>query len=348
MQSKSEYHCQEPRAKSHNYALTLFRIITSGILAFIILSLLSTFYHHYPQHKVDPDDVTDFRNVSHGVYLQGYEVFSFLKTNNEVYCNVFDYYDDMNISIIIMGSSHMEAAQINIYCNTASVLGKISGRTIYNVGMSRHGFSACVSHMRQALRKYKPSEYLIMEIGTLNFSETELKNILEDKIQRISAYDTGILSLLRRNDFLRVLQHQYAEYISRLIASKQPSHKEHMPNNINTMLSDVLGILKENASDYGVKIIIAYHPNISINKDGSLNILYKSNVTARHFSEICARHGIYFLDMSSRFLKEYSKRHILPYGFINSSAGNGHMNKYGHRMFAEEIYSLIQRIEAQS
>lgn len=66
------------------------------------------------------------------------------------------------------------------------------------------------------------------------------------------------------------------------------------------------------------------------------------------FSDSCKRNGVYFLDMSERFLSEYAKNYTLPYGFINSSVGKGHMNRYGHKMFAEEIYALIKRIEAES
>lgn len=68
----------------------------------------------------------------------------------------------------------------------------------------------------------------------------------------------------------------------------------------------------------------------------------------KQFSDLCAQNGIYFLDMSNRFLDEYEKNYTLPYGFMNTSVCKGHMNKHGHKMFAEEIYRLINRIEAQS
>ena len=62
-------------------------------------------------------------------------------------------------------------------------------------------------------------------------------------------------------------------------------------------------------------------------------------------AEVCRKNGICFVDVASRFQKEYAEKHLLPYGFANTSVGNGHMNKYGHMMFAEEIYALIQSIE---
>ena len=95
------------------------------------------------------------------------------------------------------------------------------------------------------------------------------------------------------------------------------------------------------------KLIIAYHPPVRLKLDGTIKISDEPDIVTK-FSELCKQKGIYFLDMRERFLKEYSEHYILPYGFTNTSVGKGHMNKYGHRMFAEEIYSLIQRIEAQS
>ena len=113
------------------------------------------------------------------------------------------------------------------------------------------------------------------------------------------------------------------------------------------LLSKFFVNLHDTASRYGTKIIVAYHPSISLNKDGSLSI--NDNLeTRKQFSALCEQNGIYFLDMSERFLAEYEKDFTLPYGFSNTSVGTGHMNKAGHRMFAEEIYNLMKRIEARS
>ena len=42
---------------------------------------------------------------------------------------------------------------------------------------------------------------------------------------------------------------------------------------------------------------------------------------------------------------EYNQNYILPHGFINSSIGNGHLNKYGHKMLAEELYKIIEEVK---
>ena len=104
--------------------------------------------------------------------------------------------------------------------------------------------------------------------------------------------------------------------------------------------------MNNSARSCGAKIVVAYHPSLSLNKDGTLNI--NSNPEdVESFSALCSENEIYFIDMSKRFAEEYREKHILPYGFWNTSVGKGHLNTEGHRMFADEIYALIKRIEAE-
>lgn len=60
------------------------------------------------------------------------------------------------------------------------------------------------------------------------------------------------------------------------------------------------------------------------------------------FADLCAENDIIFLDMSKRFEKEYKEHYAVPYGFSNTSVGEGHLNKSGHAMMANEIYRLIK------
>ena len=112
------------------------------------------------------------------------------------------------------------------------------------------------------------------------------------------------------------------------------------------LLNQVLKKMSATVKNSGAKLIIAYHPSVALNKDGSLKIEGNPE-SVKVFSEACAQNGIYFIDMSERFLSEYEKNYTLPTGFFNTSVAKGHLNKYGHRMFAEEIYKLMQKIEVE-
>ncbi|MBR1657073.1 MAG: hypothetical protein IJ697_01225 [Synergistaceae bacterium] len=128
--------------------------------------------------------------------------------------------------------------------------------------------------------------------------------------------------------------------------SQQAKIKDTLFNDSEIMLS-LIRQAEGTASSCGAKLIIAYHPRVSLKKDGTLNINDDSEIV-KQFSDLCAENGIYFLNMAGRFLEEYKNNYILPYGFANTSVGKGHMNREGHRMFADEIYALIKRIEAES
>ena len=91
-------------------------------------------------------------------------------------------------------------------------------------------------------------------------------------------------------------------------------------------------------------MIIFYHPTTRINSDGSL-LLPNDAEKRETFSNLCKQNGIIFLDMTERFKYEYKVNHVLPHGFINSSVGSGHLNKYGHKMIADELYKLIEGVE---
>lgn len=338
---------------SHNHCLkilfTVSKIFFSGILALIVLTIFCTFYYNLHQHYPDTDGATDYLFDAHKFGSKFTEGFAWFVSNNEGYNNTFDYKKNMPINTLIMGSSHMEGTNIMPKYNTTNLLHNLSGKTVYNIGISGHGFPTCAANFESALKKYK-SEYTVIETGSIIFSEDTLTKILENKITKIPAYSKGILSLLRRNNFLRLIYAQFFKDLFKSLVLKTPKQNSNIAkieSNNSILLSKVLNKLGNIASKSKTKLIIAYHPLVSLQTDGTLKIESNPEVS-QQFSELCAQNGIYFLDMSERFLNEYEKNFTLPYGFFNTSVATGHMNNDGHRMFADEIFKLMQRIEAQS
>ena len=46
-------------------------------------------------------------------------------------------------------------------------------------------------------------------------------------------------------------------------------------------------------------------------------------------------------------MREYDEKNILPRGFWNTLPNFGHLNKEGHRMVAEELCKVIERLEEE-
>ena len=105
------------------------------------------------------------------------------------------------------------------------------------------------------------------------------------------------------------------------------------------MFDYLQGIEKE----YGTQIIIFYHPEESLNKDG--DIVFHSSEYLTAFSKYAEKHGIDFIDMTEPFINMYYKDHLVAHGFVTGELGSGHLNANGHAAAAEEIYQAILKLE---
>ena len=252
----------------------------------------------------------------------------------------------MDIAALVMGPSHMEAFQVMQDENTASILGELTEERVYNIGVNTHFFERCINILEAALNKYHPSKYIVISTFNVSFSDEELRLILNKSVPEREKLKTGLfLEFLRKSSYMRLIYQKSKVVLKKYIHAEVKSILTAKNNPV--LLDKVMKYVKDTAGSYGVKALIFYHPSTSLNSDGSLNVKTDYEGVSS-FSESCRKNGIYFIDMSSRFQDEYTKNHILPYGFINTSVGSGHLNRYGHKMIAEELYKLIQRIEAES
>ncbi len=255
----------------------------------------------------------------------------------------------MSIDILVMGSSHMQAHELQTKENTASLLSTMFSFKVYNIGAGEHFLLSCLCNLKAAAEKYRPSKYIVIETPSIKFSDKVLKMAEAGTLPEAGVVNRGTLRLILR-------ENKYFFHLWRLWRNinKTANTEYNQSEQINdTLFNDseimlrLMILAEETASSCGAKLIIAYHPSISLNKDGTLKINDDPEIV-KQFSDLCSENGIYFLNMAERFLSEYEKSYTLPYGFINTSVGTGHMNSEGHRMFADEIYALIKRIEAKS
>lgn len=335
---------------------SLGRIIVSGIIALVILNLFSFFYYRIRGGIINEDGSTNRKSEANTFYFCGTEGFGWGKVNNDGFPNMFDYEENMRIDVLIMGSSHMEARQVGISQTTASRLNALlENETVYNIGYSGHNFLICAGNLRAALKRYQPTQYVVIETTIVSFSDDqdqEIVQIINDEVPEvvINRRATGIIAkifdLLRMSSYFRLIELQKNQYFNNLKATSMGGgensqvHTKTNTMNNGDLLNDLLHQMSILADEYGAKLIIAYHPSISISSDGTLNLNTDQDATTR-FKQLCDTNEILFLDMGNRFKEEYDSAYILPYGFFNTPVGSGHLNKYGHTMMAEELYKLI-------
>ena len=139
------------------------------------------------------------------------EGIGFGKVNNEGYNNLYEYEHGMNIDVLVMGSSHMEAVQMRQNENASSVLASLSGLRVYNIGISAHSFAICSQNLQAAVKKYHPSKYIVIETSSASFTNSVLEEIISS---HVPAKERGGLRLLmRKNPYFLLLWIQANDYI---------------------------------------------------------------------------------------------------------------------------------------
>lgn len=326
----------------------IVKVMLSGIIAMIVLTFFCLIYKKGSVHYPDPDGATDHRWEPNSTYIQATEGFSWGKTNNEGYCNIRNYYPKDEIDILIMGSSQMEASNVMMEDSTAVLLDeKLTDQVVYNIGVSGHYLLNCACNLENALKKYKPKFFVIMQTDTLRFSSVELKKALTGSIAKYTSNNDGIIGFLQKNPFLRLVYHQLQNYMDEknqkddMSKGDSPIIKENSIQEETELLMQLIKKMNDKVSEYNARLIILYHPSTSLYEDGSLKPDKNAEIS-KMIKQMCNDHNILFLDMGRRFEEEYKMNNVLPYGFANTSVGSGHLNKIGHAMIAEELFNLIQ------
>ncbi len=198
----------------------------------------------------------------------------------------------------------------------------------------------CVSNLEDALATYNPQKYVVMETASIYFPEEQLNSVLNDSLVKLESSNLGIIGSLQKLPYLRLLYFQYKN-TSKIENKVLPvENKENNSDLLNEFLKKVMSVCRE----YDVKPIIFFHPSLLINRNGE-PYTDTNERQLQLFKEACENQNIIFVDMTEDFKDNYSENYRLPHGFYNTSAGKGHLNKYGHKMIAERLYKIINEAE---
>ena len=317
------------------------KAVVSGVLAFAILTAFCLLYYNVPVHASTADGATDYAWEKNKFYSRATEGFAWGETNNEGYANLYDYREGMDVDILFLGSSHMEAFNVAMEKSVAARLSDMGAGTVYNLGTSAHSFLTCADNLESALEKYSPRQYVVIETATVVFAKENLEKAIAGDVEEMSSHTGGIVGVLQKNPFLRLLYSQLSHWADNAGAEEKTNKPKIDPAGEDVQLyTELLRQMQKTASDHGVKLLIFYHPALAIDPEtGMANV--KTAAAAEQFASCCREAGVGFIDMTDRFLEAYETEHILPHGFANTSVGEGHLNAHGHRMIAEEVYKFI-------
>lgn len=325
--------------------LWMAKALLSGIIAFAILTGACMLYYNVPVHYDTVDGATDYSWEKNKFYSRGTEGFAWGKTNNEGYLNPIDYTESTQIDVLVMGSSHMEAYNVPQNQSTAGVLSLLMpDKTVYNIGTSEHHFLICADNLVDAVNKYDPKEYVIIETSNLGYSDIELQTAINENVPDLTSATGGLVEFLQKNPFFRLMYAQLKSFLGNTADDAAPATSPERTVGSEESYYTLFAKLNDIVSDKGAQLIIVYHPSLILNKDGTASSNADKELS-EFFAEGCKKNGIIFLDMSNRFLEGYENEAVLPHGFTNTSIGTGHLNKNGHAMIAESLCEIMREVE---
>ncbi|GHV73294.1 hypothetical protein AGMMS49940_05960 [Spirochaetia bacterium] len=328
------------------------KIIIAGIIAVLILSIPCLVYYNFSIGIPTKEGPTDSVYEKHSYYSRAVEGFGYGRMNNEGFNNIDDY-NEQPVDILLIGSSQMEGFQVPQDKTTASLLNKLfSGKEyVYNIGIGGHNFSIVASNFETAIKRYAPKKYVIIETGSIQFSMQTLVDIIKYKIpENIPESNMRGPRAFLRTTFLknilyvRLFVYQVRKFRDKATKGKSGGLDEFNKDDYLEKINMVMQRLNQTTIENNTRLIIFYHPHLTLNKDGSAS----ANTNDEYldaFKAACINNDIYFIDMTDVFMQEYQTNHILPHGFANTAVGAGHLNKNGHRIIANELFRRINEIE---
>lgn len=260
---------------------------------------------------------------------------------------------------VVAGASHTEGLFISEDKRYSDLLNDMlydDGKLhVINIGKSGNYFSVCLQHLDGILGEFPDAKGIIIETDSLAY---DTKALYDSQIQ--AGYDpdetaSSVLEGLGAKQkllikakqclpLLRELHKQYYTYIDSKKTGDGESDildpefwKGEYEGDFETALYDLMKFIRSKTDK---EIIILYHPAVSLTADGNMKIL--TNNAEPYYEKVCKENGIIFVDMTDRFVREYEEDHVIPYGFYNTTMGNGHINKKAHEMIAEELAEVIR------
>lgn len=311
-----------------------------GSIALLVLSLYVLAFNNSGVHISNATNATDYKREPYQKKTQTNEGFAWIALDKEGFNN---YSVPSKIDILVMGSSHMEAVNINQDENVGALLNEtLKDKNLYNIGVSGHTIYTCVQNIHDAVSYYSPSDYVILETSKISLNKEDMLSVIDDGYPEIQSYDSGIVYLIQKKlPLVKAVYKALDDWRSadsRSVAANEETSK--IDSEYTDILNKFLSKAASSVSSSGAKLIIFYHPTTEI--DGNGNMINTTDPEAlAAFQEACDKNGIIFVDMTPDFEKMYEEEHILAHGFINTAVGTGHLNKYGHKAIAERLAEVI-------
>lgn len=332
----------------------VLKTLTSTFFSLLILNIFIFFYHHQ-LGKNNPNNITDvvwYPNQFSSNMEEGFSWFSFDKNG---FNNAFPVKKN-EIDILIVGSSHIESVYTHKEENMCFFLNRMLPEYyVYNIGIAGHYLPRSIKNLSDCYNYYKTIKFYLIETITVQLELDEIKSVLNGRLSKI-LLDRNKAILFIKNyvptfkSFCKKIVDQLSLWKERSSMSIFNKNSIFETSNFDEkgkteyceVLNSFLAFARKSVPD-NIPLIIFYHPSYTLQQDGSI----KNNTDKWYlesFEKACKNNNIIFIDTDQDFQELYKTKHILPYGFINTKVGVGHLNKYGHEVIAKRLAKEITNV----
>lgn len=322
----------------------LYQWFIAVIIGFLFTNSICFIYERpVGWHDTDNGASKAVRNPN-SLMIHGTEGYSVCRIDQNGYTNpsgilIDDY-------ILMMGSSHTQGKEVNpnkkysvLVNDYLTVDNKLY---TYNIACDGHYLPTLIKHFKAAIDAYPNSSMITIEIGGTDFPVEVLRDALNqslyDEEDTVLYFDT-----LDFKEKLKIHIKEKFPLISRiknqmetLLQNDSYCEAEINLKEYSEIIDKAMALIR---SEYDNKIVIIYHPEVSIERDGTLSLAYSD--TWEIFRTVCESNSIDIIDVGNVFLENYKANYAIPYGFSNTSLASGHLNEVGHKVIADEIIEYI-------
>lgn len=324
-------------------ALLLSFLFVNGVL----------FLYERPVAWIDtPNGASYAVRKPHSVLVHGTEGYGISRMDSNGYTN--SDYPLRDQYVLMMGASHSQGKEMapnkkySELVNTELTAGA-EELAVYNISCDGHFLPSIIKHFMSAVTSYPNAKCITIEIGSTDYAVEEFEDALNQPLD-VDSHSTEQLfqQLSIPNKLKKSIIKEGFPLIAMIKSQQGAAHKASQKtgeasvideNEYKTVVKRCLELIR---SECDVPILFIYHPSTIIQPDGTLSI--ERSTTVDIFSELCNATGIDFIDTGDRFLNHYSDCYELPYGFSNTSPGNGHLNQVGHQIMAEAILDYLTEV----
>lgn len=343
---------------------TLAAWIADIVISFCFVNLFIFIYFHQPGWISRSEAATGAIWDPGSRYSNAYEGYGAGKVDENGYINQYPIAEENYI--LVMGSSHTQGKEVPVDERyTELVNRKVTAEPkeyIYNIGTDGHYLPDLLKHFSAAVKEFPRANGVILEVFNTDCDADMLEDCLKQVpykpdqngsviAEKISGIQKLAMKVKENMPLLNLLQQkQFADFKIDFSGAFGSWEQDALPQTGMDELpakdssgmeryQEILDqIFTEMKQVYQGKIFILYHPIVKISGD-QMEVNYE--YTYRYFQQVCSKQDIQIIDTGAAFQDYYEKQYDVPYGFSNTSMGEGHLNRTGHRILAEELYDAL-------